>query len=239
MNFYAYCLSDEVTASAIDGARGVAGQPPRLIHLGAFRVVASSFDGERVQLTRENVLAHESVNRQALAETTPLPFRFGTVATEARLKNYVESHHQELLDQLARVRSAVEMSVKIIIGAGAENSRGRAEAPAAASGEIKAAGRGLAFLLAKQREIATSEEMRRQAAEIKAWLSERLGSSVREAVVELRAGESLILAAAHLVERARVDEYRERLKGARQERGELHFLTSGPWPPYSFSHPSF
>jgi hypothetical protein len=41
--------------------------------------------------------------------------------------------------------------------------------------------------------------------------------------------------AAHLVERERVVAYRERLRSLGAERVGLRFLTSGPWPPYSFS----
>jgi hypothetical protein len=46
---------------------------------------------------------------------------------------------------------------------------------------------------------------------------------------------SLVVRAAHLVVRERVEEYRERLRAAGDERRELRLLTSGPWPPYSFS----
>jgi gas vesicle protein GvpL/GvpF len=38
------------------------------------------------------------------------------------------------------------------------------------------------------------------------------------------------------VERDFVDEYRARLKVARAERPDLHFLVSGPWAPYSFAN---
>ena len=48
--------------------------------------------------------------------------------------------------------------------------------------------------------------------------------------------EKLIIAAAHLVDRDAIAKYRDQLAEARKLREELHFLVSGPWPPYSFSN---
>ena len=84
--------------------------------------------------------------------------------------------------------------------------------------------------------VLTGDELlKERAEEIAGWLAERLASTVRESVVSVRPKEMLSVAAAYLVEVARLEEYRERLRRARDERREIHFLTSGPWPPYSFS----
>jgi len=45
-----------------------------------------------------------------------------------------------------------------------------------------------------------------------------------------------LFAAAHLVERSTVQAYREKVSEAVKRRPELHFLVSGPWPPYSFAN---
>jgi Gas vesicle synthesis protein GvpL/GvpF len=52
--------------------------------------------------------------------------------------------------------------------------------------------------------------------------------------VLVRPTEAIVINAAHLVERSRLDEYRNQVRAARGEREELHFLTSGEWPPYNF-----
>jgi len=86
MNVYAYCLSDEVTPEATNSVIGVAGAMPRLIHYQGITAVVSDYTGEHLSVTRENVFAHERVIGRILAETTPLPFRFGTVVSEAQLQ---------------------------------------------------------------------------------------------------------------------------------------------------------
>ena len=231
MNLYAYCLGDEVTAGSIEDSAGVAGARPRLVERAGISAVVSPFGDEKIAVTRENVMAHERVVRRVLAETTPLPFRFGTIVTEARLASYLDSQQGKLKAQLERVRGAVEMSVKVIwepLAEGVGAAGGRDE-------EAAAGGTGTRFLLRKRRELLGEGELRERAVEVWAWLGRVLEGLARESQVSLRPSENLILAAAHLVERGRLGDYRRALGRARAERPELHFLTSGAWPPYSFT----
>jgi hypothetical protein len=235
MNLYAYCLSDEATPDMIERAAGIEGANARLIEHESIKTVVSDFEGERARVTRENVFAHESIIHQILARTTPLPFRFGMVISAARLESYVATHRHALLAQLSRVRNAVEMSVKIIWDAEALK---RAAVELTEGERIKSAsemtGPGAAFLAAKRREIAGSEALRKQGEEIAIWLQQRLGDTVRETSARVCPTEGMALAAAHLVERARLNQYRALIAEAREERDDLRFLMSGEWPPYSF-----
>lgn len=240
MNFYAYCLGDEVTGEMIESVAGVGGAgAPSLIQYGGIAAVVSPFEGESVPVTRENVFAHERVIGHVLAHTTPLPFRFGTVVSAERLESYVNSQRARLQAQLERVRGCVEMSVKVIwaISAVKREAMGGSDAERAApfdeSGSMP--GRGAAFLMAKRREILGDEALKARAEAVAAWLAGNLGDTARETEADVRPVEALVVRAAHLVERARLEEYQERLAASRRERADLHFLTSGPWPPYSFS----
>jgi hypothetical protein len=89
---------------------------------------------------------------------------------------------------------------------------------------------GTRFLKQKQQEIRGTEE----AKQIAAWLHEQVSPLIREEQLSLCPTEKLIVSAAHLVCRERVAEYRGILANARKTRPELHFLVSGPWPPYTF-----
>lgn len=242
MSVYVYCLCDEsATVTRLEGVAGVGGEAARVVLGEGLAAVVSEFGGERVPLTRENLRAHNAVLSRVLAATTPLPFRFGTVSDEARLRAYVEANAGALALQLARGRGAVEMSVKVIRGAGAvdadEDAAGVGGGAAGANtiAGTKAGGAGAAFLEAKRREYAGGERLKARAEEASAWLAGLLEGAVRESRVSVNPAESLFLSAAHLVERAGLDDYRARVRAAREERGtDLRFLTSGPWPPYSF-----
>jgi hypothetical protein len=279
MSLYVYCLGDAAGAESSGDLRGVGGARVRVAAFGRLAAVVSEFEGEAAEVSAENVRAHNRVNAAALAHTTPLPFRFGTVTSEQRLADYVAENEGALLDALARVRGCVEMSVKVrreaeaggrrqtaggggqeagdkSEGAGAKNEGAQAGSEAeprfdaaegvgvarvdvAAGGDAlkgsAAVGRGTAFLLSKRREILGDEALRRRAEEVAAWLASRVSGLVRESSARVSPSEALFVRAAHLVERARLEEYRARVRELTAERADLHFLSSGPWPPYSFS----
>ncbi|HEV3470482.1 MAG TPA: GvpL/GvpF family gas vesicle protein [Pyrinomonadaceae bacterium] len=234
MSLYVYCVSDEVTGEALAGTPGLAGAPVRLFERAGLAAVVSPFEEEPVPVTREHALAHNRVNAVVLARTTPLPFRFGTLADGERLASYLESREAALRAALAAVRGCVEMSVKLMWDAAVARRGAGAAAGGEQGGAPAPAGGGTAFLLAKRRELLGDEDLRRRADELAAWLELRTSDLARASDVRVRPSASLVVRAAHLVARARVGEYRDRLRALRAERPDLRFLTSGPWPPYSF-----
>jgi hypothetical protein len=233
MSLYVYCLGDDLDADGFEGLTGIGGSPVHLLSLGRIAAVVSDVESERVKVTGENVKAHNRVNTRVLAALTPLPFRFGTKVTRAQLAEYVAANEEALLAALARVRGCVEMSVKI------RDASAEAEGETRNAKEIvegaSSVGRGTAFLLSKRREVLGDEALRLRAEELAAWLDAGVSDLARESVARLRTSDSLVVSTAHLVERERVAEYRERVRLLSEERPGLQFLTSGPWPPYSFS----
>ncbi len=247
--WYVYCLGDEVTSEMIEGAQGLGGAPLSLVGQGGLAAVVSPFESGRVSVTPENALTHNRVNAALLARSTPLPFRFGTLVKEERLRDFIGSREADLREALARVRGAVEMSVKIIwdveavrreaegadsFAEGAEPSEDSAAAADTAA-TSEGGGSGTAFLLAKRREMLGGEALKEKAEALAGWFGGRLADLARESRVTVNPKGALVVRAAHLVERGRVEEYRARVQVLGEERaGRLRFLTSGPWPPYSF-----
>jgi Gas vesicle synthesis protein GvpL/GvpF len=239
--WYVYCLGDEVTPEMVEGSRGLDGEPLGLVGREGLLAVVSSFSSARVAVTPENALTHNRVNAALLARSTPLPFRFGTLVTEERLLDFIKSREAALREALRHVRGCVEMSVKIIWdleserreAEGPEPSEDSAAADTAASAE--GARSGTAFLMSKRREILGGEALKERAEALAGWFGGRLSDLARDSRVTVNPSGALVVRAAHLVERGRVEEYRARVQMMGVERaGALRFLTSGPWPPYSF-----
>ena len=227
MKLYAYCVTESSDAPAA-ALRGIGGSAVRLINVGNFSLVVSDFSGDAVPATRENALAHAAVVQSLLEHTTPLPFRFGTFIAEPQLQSFLDSRRDSLQARLALVRDCVEMNVKLIWD---REWNGEPERD-----EHSAEGPGTAFLADKRRELLGSEARVAETKKVSSWLEQRLGEIVRETRSEANPTAKLILAAAHLVRRDAVGDYRAKLKEAEAERPELHFLVSGPWPPYSFAN---
>lgn len=267
---YVYCVGDELSEASFEGVAGVGGARVSLLGLGRLAAVVSAAAGEPVAVTEENLAAHNRVNAAALAGSTPLPFRFGTLAAGERLAAYAASNEAALLAALARVRGCVEMGVKLMekaqgprreahddgasetaadeaqnvaaasLGGVAEDASSGAGSPPLESGSLSLkegarVGRGTAFLLRKRREVLGEEDARLRAEGLAAWLAAGVEGLVRASAVRVGPSEAIAVRAAHLVERVRVEEYRGRLRALRDGRAGLRLLTSGPWPPYSFS----
>lgn len=239
MTLYAYCLSDELAGRVPEDVTGVDGKGPRILEYEGIQVVVSEFEGAKVAVERENVFAHERVIQRVLGHVTPLPFRFGTLVTSKGLEEYVRGNRAQLIKSLEHVRDSLEMSVKIIwdaqsmrgeVGRRAEAARGRKV------DESPAYGKGAAYLAARRREILGDDLLKERAEEIAAWLGQRIGEAAHDRNLEKRPSASLVVRAAFLVRRARLKGYQKRVDEARAERAHLRFLTSGPWPPYSFSN---
>jgi hypothetical protein len=238
MALYAYCLIHQSTPCELEALAGVEDSLPRLIACDEFSVVVSDCAGERVAVGRENVFAHERVIHHVLRQTTPLPFRFGTLVNPGRLEAYLNSNRAALLKGLERVRDAVEMSVKIIWDREtfSRPDFGAEDEDKAQADEPRGLGKGAAYLAAKRREILGDELLKERAGELAEWLAARVDEVVIEQSVEVRPMQTLCLRAAYLVQRSRLEEYQTRIEEARVQRDGLRFLTSGPWPPYSFSN---
>ena len=236
MKLYLYCLSDDEKVTSVEATPGLGRAYARAVDFGNIKAVVSDAESCPVKVTRENVLAHERVIDRVMLVTTPLPFRFGAVVTAEQLQSYVESNEARLRALFDRVRGAVEMGVKIICDKEADGRQGVETTRETGTAIDEAAGPGLAFLLAKQREIAGERELKDRAEEIARWLDRGVAGLVRESVVSARPAGRIAVSAAFLVERGRLVEYRGRVSQLGRERNDLRFLTSGAWPPYSFTH---
>jgi hypothetical protein len=233
MSLYVYCLGDELSGGAFEGLVGVGRARVRVLALGTLAAVVSEAGDEAPAVNEENLLAHNRVNAAALAVSTPLPCRFGTRAAHERLAEYVSNNEAALAAALARVRGCVEMSVKLMEKSGVRSQKSEVENEVGVANP-GAAGAGTAFLLKKRREMLGEEGAQRRAEEVAAWLASGVGELARETAERLSPSEAIFVRAAHLVERARVEEYRARLRALAAARQDLRLLTSGPWPPYSF-----
>lgn len=229
MKLYVYCLVEGI--AALSGpVRGISGAPVRLEKIEGLGVLVSDFNDSVVPVTQENAMDHAAAVRSVLDRTTPLPFRFGTLVTEQQLRSYVSARKPALETNFSLVRGCVEMNVKIIWPNDlAANDKEE---------DVQEPGQGLGatFLAAKRREILGSEFRAAQAGEISTWLHKSVPGLIRSEKVSLQPSEKLFLTAAHLVGRVNLEQYRAKMAQVRDERPDLHFLFSGPWPPYSFAN---
>ena len=236
MKLYVYCLV-ELTQTLPDALHGIGGVLVRRLEIADFCFLVSDFAERVVPVTRENALAHAAVVQSVLKVTTPLPLRFGTLTAEQQLQNYAHAKREALHAKLEQVRGCVEMNVKII------SDRDWMEASPAINTQESP---GTAFLSEKRREILGGEARGAEAKHVAEWLEGQLRDLVSGKDIKTDPAASvnstakalgkLLLTGAFLVERERVEEFRNKAHEVRRQRPDLHFLVSGPWAPYSFTN---
>jgi hypothetical protein len=206
---YLYAIAEEL--DDLPEVLGVDGAP--LVHGSAagLDLVLSEHDGGEVDASEEAVLAHARVVEALVARSAALlPARFGRGFRDPdALREAIEGRAASLREALAQVRGCVEVGVRVL-------RPEPAPPPAAESGR--------AYMEAR---LAHTEEARE--------LHEPLAALARAATRTVGATPRLLLSGAYLVEPGELDAFRSRVSELEAAHPELTFVTTGPWPPYSFA----
>ena len=163
--------------------------------------------------------------RAVLEMHTPLPARFGqTFPDDAALGTAVERRREALLRALARVRGAVEMTVRALLDP-APVALG--PAPPGESGREY-----LAWLRKRERK---ERAARAQADFLHRRISDAVLGVVREEARAPAQSSACSLSVSHLVPRDAVTNYRLTIRALTEGGPQLRLMVSGPWAPYSFA----
>ena len=186
--------------------------------------------------------AHEAVLEHALADATIVPLRLCTIfADEAAAREMLDERHAALTAALEGLAGHQEWSVKLLV----ERDALIAAAEAAEPGEerTRPGGDGAAYLLNRREERRIGEAADRLAADLAADVHASLQDWTSDAVVrppqnrELSGHDGdMLLNAAYLVEREKVDRLHELVAELAERHQELgaRLELSGPLPPYNF-----
>ena len=210
---YLYAIAEEL--DGLPDVRGVDGTPLGRRSVEGLDLVVSEHDGAEVAASEEAVLAHARVVEALVARSEALlPARFGRgFRDDAALRDAIAGRAGSLRDALEQVRGCVEVGVRVVAAE-------PAPPPTAESGR--------AYMEAR---LARSEETERLAHE----LHEPLAALARAATRTVGATPRLLLSGAYLVEPGKLDAFRLRVGELEAEHPELTFVSTGPWPPYSFA----
>lgn len=236
---YVYCIirSDQDREFGPVGIAGDENQVYTLRH-DDLAAVVSEVPLQVFDPTRENIVAHETVNKTVMEEFTVIPMSFGTLfRTDEDILALLDSTEDALRDVLDKMEHKVEMGLKVLWDQekvmevleeqNEEIGRLREQMSASDEGSTYFARVQLGRMLENG-----LEEM------AEGYVSDIFDSLEPVAVASRTnkpVGEKMILNAAFLIDR----DQREEFDGAVRELGEkygdlLSFTYTGPWPPYNF-----
>lgn len=246
---YVYAVTRPFDGVLPEGARGIGGEPPRLLRHGDLVAVTGAVPGEefdeaplRARLEDLDWLAgtaraHDAVISALSTVTCPLPLRLATVCRDdSGVRCLLEEGQDRFVRALERLDGRVEWGVKVYAEPGA--GPGPEPEPEAAKPATGASGRDYLRRRLHARRSREGDWQRADALcrRLHAELSRHAeaGTVHRPQDARLSGAPGVnVLNAAYLVDRARSQRFVELVDGA-SEPGVRVELT-GPWAPYSFA----
>jgi hypothetical protein len=218
---------------------GIEGRPVFAVECGRLAALAGEAPAGPVPANRRNLMAHSAVLQAAVAQACVLPMRFGVVlpdraAVESEL---LRAHEDALLAQLEAFDTFVEVELKLLSDEDALLRSIVAERPDIAE---------LRDRIGERPPDASYYERIRLGELIAHAIDERRDGLLQRVVARLEpltaetdvsepTHEQMLVNAAFLAERARLDEVDAAVRGLDAELGpDVRFRYVGPLPPYHF-----
>jgi hypothetical protein len=234
---YVYCIvhSDE---SLNFGRIGIGAKPTevRTVNYKDIAAVVSDTPLRVYDATRENVLAHESVNELVMKSHTVIPMSFGTVfKTRDDIVELLRSAYDAFHDVLMKMEDKLEFGLKVlwepqdIVRQIEKEEEDIRRLKTEISGQ-----KGPTYFARVQYDRLVNAAVETRSEQYVKGIMEEL----RDVSVASRwnkpIGDKMILNAAFLVARDRETAFDAKVKEIGARYGRLNFRYTGPWPPYNF-----
>jgi hypothetical protein len=225
LGLYVYCIvpADHRPAAKLLGVDGTAVEYRVAGRIGVW---VSEFSA-RPEPSIERVRDHNRVVEAAVsAQVTPVPVRFGQwlVSGEA-LQAHIAERAEWYVSTLDRFAGCLEFGIRVLDPD--QQSARNLPTPAGTTGRQ--------YMAALREQYRARESAEPALAELRERIHERFASIARAEQFETPETTHGKTAVVHLVEHANFDAYRAAVQKLRAEFTSLRFLSSGPWPPYSFA----
>ena len=199
-----------------------------------------------IEWLETNARDHVKVINSLMTQNTVIPFKFGTIFhAEVSLKKFITDYSDSLLENFQHIEGKEEWSVKIYCDRKllSEQIDELSEETAALEKQIMASSPGKAFLLKRKKSELIENEMDRICKSYgQSYYNEFKNLSASTNLNNLlpkeftRREDTMILNAAFLVGKAKVNDFIKAVDTLREKDGNSGFFleTTGPWPPFSF-----
>ena len=221
MGLHLYCITAAEHASLPPGGvQGVEDAPVRSVAYGALAALVSEH-GARPAASLAAIRVHNQVVAGAMDDRcTPVPIRFGQwLDDDAAVRAALRTDETRWNALLRRFAGCAEFAIRIFD----PDQRVQAAQPRPGTGREY-----MAALAARRTGPAARQ------AEATAPLRDALRDVAAAEVVEPLRTPHGVASVAYLVHRAQFDAYHTALERVRTSLPHFRYLSTGPWPPYSF-----
>ncbi len=243
MAWYAYCIAERNAfpelarhrrPMPLTGVTGLFGNQTFLFPAADLAVVVSEHlpeDAARLTGPEAQSAArdHARVISGCFAQSTVLPFRFGTTFDDDdSLRRSVRSNQRHFMANVERLRGMAEMHLKVLVDDVVATPRDADYRPQTTAGQM---------YLSNLRESASRQRERQSRARALSLQMHRMFLPVAEEITCKRTDSGkMLLDIAHLVEKKTIERYQNKYSTASLQMKDCAMQLSGPWPPYHFVH---
>jgi len=215
----------------LTGVTGLFGNQTFLFPAADLAVIVSEHlpeDAARMVGAEAQIAArqHAGVISGCFAQSTVLPFRFGTTfQDDDALRRSVRSNQRHFMANVERLRGKAEMHIKLLVDDICPETQGVGYQPQAAGQQY----------LSHLRESASRQRERQSRARALSVQMHRMFLPLAEEITCKRMDSGkMLLDIAHLVDKKTVERYQNKYSTATLQMKDCNMQLSGPWPPYHF-----
>lgn len=237
---YVYCIIRSDTEYDF-GPIGIGGEDAGnvyTLHHDGLAAVISDAPLRIYDPTRQNVLAHEMVNKTVMKDFTVIPMSFGTIfRTEEDIVALLDSTSAALEDVLEKMANKIELGLKVLWEREKVVARVQedVEEIARLKEKIDETSQDSTYFARVQLGRMLERQLEERANDFVNDVYERLASVAVASRSNKPIGDQMIMNAAFLVDRDREEEFDEAVQELADRYQEmLNFTYTGPWPPYNF-----
>lgn len=227
---YLYAITKHLDRPPLS-LRGLDDAPLDLIKVNGLGAVVSRINRSSVQPTPKRLWRHEQVVEALMSEGTVLPFRFSTVfSNEKEAAQELREANAKYAGNLDKLNGCVELGLRVLRMGEVPGDRGSQENPSLCNEEKE--GRTFDTALAAARLQETM--MRRRDESLGEILNRALVTHAVDSKLKFERMPGMLIRAAYLVARESIVEMQNAVQYLAEQYPGLHFICTGPWPPYSF-----
>lgn len=243
MAWYAYCIAERNAFPELarhrrpvplDGVTGLFRNQAFLFPAADLTVVVSEHLPEDAALlagvgAQTAARDHARVIANCFAQSTVLPFRFGTTFDDDdALRRSVRSNQRHFMANVERLRGMAEMHLKVLVDDVIPARRDADYCPQSGASRQ---------YLSNLRESSGRQRERQSRARALSVQMHRMFLPVAEEITCKRTDSGkMLLDIAHLVEKKTIERYQNKYSSASLQMKDCAMQLSGPWPPYHFVH---
>ena len=230
---YIYCITGTLQKPIKEMMIGLENAAVRTVQYREITAIISEVMMAQIPVSNESVLRHAAVIEAVRKEQSVLPMRYSSVfKDDAGVIEFLKNRYAVFISDLDRLQDKMEMGLRIIMKNTVQNKDDEE-----LSDEKCSSNPGIDYLQQKRAYYASLDENDARVKEIvktcHAQFEDICVEFKRDTHSSFLQGVSLN----YLIHKDFINEFKNRFNDLKSGLSELHFLCSGPWPPYHFVSP--